>query len=76
VARVSPTNLLHAGGYGRVAITALIKAVLLCNRYVKNIGLCPIRWRHVTGVARRGAAANSANECLLELSVVGGFDSL
>jgi hypothetical protein len=28
------TNILLAGGYGRVAITALIKVVLLCNRYV------------------------------------------
>jgi hypothetical protein len=32
------TNFLHAGGYGRVAITAQIKAVLLRNRYIKKIG--------------------------------------
>jgi hypothetical protein len=30
----SGTNVLHVGGYGRVAIIVLIKAVLLCNRYV------------------------------------------
>ena len=33
-AEASGTNVLHAGGYGRVAITAQIKAVLLSNRYV------------------------------------------
>jgi hypothetical protein len=31
------TNPLDAGGYGRVATTAQIKAVLLCNRYLKNL---------------------------------------
>jgi hypothetical protein len=31
------TNLLDAGGYGRVATTAQIKAVLLCNRYLENL---------------------------------------
>jgi hypothetical protein len=29
------TNVLLAGGYGRVATTVQIKAVLLCNRYVE-----------------------------------------
>jgi hypothetical protein len=31
------TNLLDAGGYGRVATTVQIKAVLLCNRYLENL---------------------------------------
>jgi hypothetical protein len=31
------TNLLDAGGYGRVATTVQIKAVLLCNRYLINL---------------------------------------
>jgi hypothetical protein len=32
---MSRSNLLRAGGYGRVGTTALIKAVLVLNRYVK-----------------------------------------
>jgi hypothetical protein len=34
---VSGPNLLRAGGYGRVAITAQIKAVLLPNRYLEYL---------------------------------------
>jgi hypothetical protein len=36
------TNVLHAGGYGRVGATVQIKAVLLWNRYVKILA-------HLTG---------------------------
>jgi hypothetical protein len=35
---MSRSNLLRAGGYGRVGTTVQIKAVLLSNRYVEIFG--------------------------------------
>gem|GEM_PF-5208172 len=66
------TNVLHAGGYARVAITALIKARLLSNRYVKNLRYDrpPIKGhasRHA--LDRIGAAGPTANKCLLNRGV-------
>src|SRR5262249_26150065 len=64
------TNLLRVGGYGRVATTALIKAVLLSNRYVKIQAYADAQCcvgRRLPAGAGVSAAARRANKCLLEL---------
>jgi hypothetical protein len=71
--------VLRAGGYGRVAIIALIKAALLSNRYVEILSFAPRetlgRLRRRAGPRARGSG-RSANECLLERAVPepGRFD--
>jgi hypothetical protein len=63
------TNLLDAGGYGRVATTAQIKAVLLCNRYLENLrsaGRAGQRLTTCRAVIDQNRAALPGGKSLLE----------
>ena len=63
------TKLLRAGGYGRVATTAQIKAVLLCNRYLKNLrsaGRAGQRLTTCRALIDEGRAAIPGGKSLLE----------
>jgi hypothetical protein len=63
------TNLLDAGGYGRVATTAQIKAVLLCNRYLENLHYFSRPGAGLTtrrAVTNQNQAASAGSRRLLE----------
>jgi hypothetical protein len=62
-------NLLDAGGYGRVATTVQIKAVLLRNRYLKNLRSMETVRLHLTtprAVTEENRAARRGGRSLLE----------